>query len=195
VAAQWRYRAVAAAVFVALVWVAAALAGFDITRWGSAGFGDGQFSNVRDVAIGPTGTVYTVDQSPGRIQRFTPAGTFLASSEASGGDFIAVDGTGIYLSKIGGGGRVAHLTLAGGTVTQWEVPTPRGIAVKDGFVKFLVAKITKEDLMALQELLGAGKVTPVIDRRYELSEASEALAYLGEGHARGKVVIYRLRLA
>ncbi|HEY8777810.1 MAG TPA: hypothetical protein VIM33_15195, partial [Gaiellaceae bacterium] len=64
----------------------------------------------------------------------TPAGTFLASSEASGGDFIAVDGTGIYLSKIGGGGRVAHLTLAGGTVTQWEVPTPRGIAVKDGFV-------------------------------------------------------------
>jgi NADPH:quinone reductase-like Zn-dependent oxidoreductase len=56
-------------------------------------------------------------------------------------------------------------------------------------VKFLVAKVTKEDLMVLQELLDAGKVTPVIDRRYELSEAPEALSYLGEGHARGKVII------
>ena len=56
-------------------------------------------------------------------------------------------------------------------------------------VKFLVAKITKEDLGFLAELLEAGKVTPVIDRSYELSEAPEALRYLGEGHARGKVVI------
>jgi NADPH:quinone reductase-like Zn-dependent oxidoreductase len=56
-------------------------------------------------------------------------------------------------------------------------------------VKFFVAKITKEDLMVLQELRDAGKVTPVIDRRYELSEAPEALSYLGEGHAKGKVII------
>jgi len=134
VGAQWRYRAAAAAVFVALVWVAAALAGFDITRWGTPGFGDGQFTDVRDVAVSLGGTVYTVDTTPGRIQRFTAAGKFIASSEASGGQFIAVDGTGIYLAKSGGGGRVAHLTLAGGFVTQWEVPTPHGIAVKDGFV-------------------------------------------------------------
>jgi NADPH:quinone reductase-like Zn-dependent oxidoreductase len=52
-----------------------------------------------------------------------------------------------------------------------------------------IAKITKEDLAFLQELLAAGKVNSVIDRRYELSEIADALRYLGEGHASGKVVI------
>ena len=52
-----------------------------------------------------------------------------------------------------------------------------------------VAKITKEDLVFMRELLEAGTVKSVIDRKYELSQASEALAYLGEGHARAKVVI------
>src|SRR5262249_49278958 len=47
-------------------------------------------------------------------------------------------------------------------------------------VKFFVAKIEKEDLGLLAELLEAGTVRSVIDRRYELGEASEALAYLGE---------------
>jgi NADPH:quinone reductase-like Zn-dependent oxidoreductase len=51
------------------------------------------------------------------------------------------------------------------------------------------AKRSQKDLTILKELLEAGKVTPVIDRRYPLSEAAEALRYLGEGHARGKVVI------
>ena len=52
-----------------------------------------------------------------------------------------------------------------------------------------LAKIKKEDLVVLQKLLEAGTVTPVIDRQYELSEAPEALRYLGAGHAQGKVVI------
>jgi NADPH:quinone reductase-like Zn-dependent oxidoreductase len=56
-------------------------------------------------------------------------------------------------------------------------------------VTFFVAKITTGDLAYLRELLEAGKVKPVIDRTYPLSEAPDALAYLGEGHARGKVVI------
>jgi len=47
----------------------------------------------------------------------------------------------------------------------------------------------KEDLTVLKELIEAGKVTPVIDRTYPLSEAPAAMAYVGEGHARGKVVI------
>jgi NADPH:quinone reductase-like Zn-dependent oxidoreductase len=45
------------------------------------------------------------------------------------------------------------------------------------------------DLVFLRELLEAGRVTPVIDRRYTLSELPEALRYLGQGHAQGKVVI------
>ena len=47
----------------------------------------------------------------------------------------------------------------------------------------------KEDLAFILELYEAGKVEPVIDRRYQLSEVAEALRYLGDGHARGKVVI------
>jgi NADPH:quinone reductase-like Zn-dependent oxidoreductase len=51
------------------------------------------------------------------------------------------------------------------------------------------AKPNQKDLVIIKELLEAGKVVPVIDKRYPLSEAAEALRYLGAGHARGKVVI------
>jgi NADPH:quinone reductase-like Zn-dependent oxidoreductase len=51
------------------------------------------------------------------------------------------------------------------------------------------AKRSEKDLLVLTELVEAGKVVPVIDRRYPLHEAAEALRYLGEEHARGKVVI------
>ena len=53
----------------------------------------------------------------------------------------------------------------------------------------LLTKPSKEDLLFLRELLKARKVRPVIDRRYGLSEVAEAIRYLEEGHARGKVVI------
>jgi NADPH:quinone reductase-like Zn-dependent oxidoreductase len=52
-----------------------------------------------------------------------------------------------------------------------------------------VAKITKDDLQAMRELLEAGTVKSVIDRRYELPDVPEALRYLGTTHAQGKVVI------
>jgi NADPH:quinone reductase-like Zn-dependent oxidoreductase len=52
-----------------------------------------------------------------------------------------------------------------------------------------IAKAKLEDLLALKELIEAGKVTPVIDRTYPLSEVPEAMRHLEEGHARGKVVI------
>jgi len=55
-------------------------------------------------------------------------------------------------------------------------------------VTFLARPIN-EDLTFISELMVAGKVTPVIDRRYSLSEVVEAIRYLGKGHARGKVVI------
>ncbi len=56
-------------------------------------------------------------------------------------------------------------------------------------VVFFMAKFSKADMLALRELLEAGTVTPVVDRRYELSEIAGALRYVGEGHARGKVVV------
>jgi NADPH:quinone reductase-like Zn-dependent oxidoreductase len=52
-----------------------------------------------------------------------------------------------------------------------------------------MAKIEKPDLLVLQELLASGTVKSVIDRRYELSQATDALRYLGTTHARGKVVL------
>jgi NADPH:quinone reductase-like Zn-dependent oxidoreductase len=56
-------------------------------------------------------------------------------------------------------------------------------------IVFFVAQVNRADLLVLRELLEAGKVTPIIDRRYPLSEIADALRYLGEGHAQGKVVI------
>ncbi len=54
---------------------------------------------------------------------------------------------------------------------------------------FFIAKMNKEDLKTVGEFMAAGKVRPVIDKRYRLSEASEAFRYVETGHARGKVVI------
>jgi NADPH:quinone reductase-like Zn-dependent oxidoreductase len=54
---------------------------------------------------------------------------------------------------------------------------------------FFIAKNSKDDLAFLSELLAAGKVRPVIDRTYPLTEVPAAIGYLEEGHARGKVVI------
>ncbi len=53
----------------------------------------------------------------------------------------------------------------------------------------LTSKPNQKDLVFMKELLEAGKVVPVIERRYPLGETAEALRYLEEGHARGKVVI------
>ena len=60
--------------------------------------------------------------------------------------------------------------------------------VSQKLVTFL-ARPNKEDLTIMRDLMATGKVTPVIDKRYKLSEAPEAIQYLGKGHARGKVVI------
>jgi NADPH:quinone reductase-like Zn-dependent oxidoreductase len=68
-----------------------------------------------------------------------------------------------------------------------------GALVQSAFVSqrlaVFVAKVNEQDLTTLGELMAAGKMTPVIDRCYRLSEAREAFQYMEEGHARGKVVI------
>jgi NADPH:quinone reductase-like Zn-dependent oxidoreductase len=53
----------------------------------------------------------------------------------------------------------------------------------------LMFKVRQEDLMTLKDLIETGKVTPVIDKTYPLSEAAEAIRYLEQGHPRGKVVL------
>ena len=77
----------------------------------------------------------------------------------------------------------------------WMASLPRLVRTLAGSmfvgqkVRMLVAKTTTEDLEALNELIEAGRVKPLLDRTYQLAEAAEAMAYLGEGHARGKIVV------
>lgn len=56
-------------------------------------------------------------------------------------------------------------------------------------IVFMLANANKDDMEVLRELMQSGKLTPVIDRRYKLSETPDAVAYVEQGHARGKVVI------
>ncbi|HET9005225.1 MAG TPA: NAD(P)-dependent alcohol dehydrogenase [Actinomycetes bacterium] len=56
-------------------------------------------------------------------------------------------------------------------------------------VRFFISTAHTADLAALGELLAAGSVTPVVERSYALRDAAEALRYLGQGHARGKLVV------
>ena len=53
----------------------------------------------------------------------------------------------------------------------------------------IIADVNQADLTTLRELMQAGKLKSVIDKRYKLSEVPDAIRYLEEGHARGKVVI------
>jgi NADPH:quinone reductase-like Zn-dependent oxidoreductase len=84
------------------------------------------------------------------------------------------------------GGRMTYRGLGPLPHLLGTLLTSRG---RSQTVTFFVSKSTKEDLAVLRELLEAGRVRPVIDKKYQLSEAADALGYLGEGHARGKVVI------
>jgi len=54
---------------------------------------------------------------------------------------------------------------------------------------FFLAHLTQDDLGVVAELVASGKLTPVIDRRYPLGEVADALRYVEQGHARGKIVI------
>src|SRR6266446_10070101 len=60
--------------------------------------------------------------------------------------------------------------------------------VSQKFIAY-IAQFNKKDMMVLADLMQSGKMTPVIDKRYKLSEVGAALRYLETGHARGKVVI------
>lgn len=86
---------------------------------------------------------------------------------------------GIYIMAGGSMAQIFQSMLMGSMMSETGGRKMAGVS----------AKRNQKDLAFLKELVEAGKVVPVIDRRYPLSEAAEALRYLGAGHAKGKVVI------
>ena len=88
------------------------------------------------------------------------------------------------------------LVIAGGeTGGKWLGGTDRQLRALV-LSRFISQKLTTfisrenhEDMLFLTELIEAGKITPVIDRTYPLAQAPQAIDYLTQGHARGKVVI------
>ena len=84
--------------------------------------------------------------------------------------------------------------MAGAPKKLWEVfarifsAFARSVFLRQKFT-FFIAKIKKDDLTTLAALIKAAKLSPVIDRRYPLAESSAAIAYVEEGHPRGKVII------
>lgn len=87
------------------------------------------------------------------------------------------------------------LVMIGGSSGNWLGPLMRPIKslmlspfVDEQFA-LLLAQLTQEDLTILGELMQTGKVIPVIDRRYALSEVPDAIRYSEEGHARGKIIV------
>lgn len=85
---------------------------------------------------------------------------------------------GIYIMAGGTAGQIFQAMLLGAWMSR--------DGKKMGNVS---AKPNQTDLMYLKEQIEAGKIKPVIDRRYPLRETAEAMRYLGQGHARGKIVI------
>lgn len=89
------------------------------------------------------------------------------------------------LAGIGGAG--AHPETMGRIVGNfWNAF--RSNFSKQKFV-FYIAKLTKEDFGVLRDLMQSGKVSPVIDRTYKFEQTADAVRYMEEGHARGKVVV------
>jgi len=91
----------------------------------------------------------------------------------------ALTPNGIYVMAGGSKAQMFQASLMGSWMSETGGRKMGGVS----------AKRSQKDLVLLTKLLEAGKVVPVIDRRYPLSEAAEALRYLGAGHARGKVII------
>ena len=87
------------------------------------------------------------------------------------------------------------LVIVGGPKGDWIGPMTGVLkaAVVQPFVDqklgFFIARLNRDDMKFLGELMQAGKITPVIDRRYPLGEAAKAMEYLEAGRARGKVIV------
>ena len=93
---------------------------------------------------------------------------------------------GIYV-LIGGGGANENRWLGPGLTQAFKAMfLSKFVSQQMGM---MLAELNQKDLTFLADLMESGKVTPVIDKRYKLSDLPDAIRYLEEGHARGKVVI------
>ena len=82
--------------------------------------------------------------------------------------------------------------MTGGSLSQFFEVMLQGprMSKKEGQqMKALTLKPNPKDLPLLKELLETGKIVPVIDKRYSLSEVPDAFRYFGEGHSKGKLAI------
>ncbi|MGI9649424.1 MAG: NAD(P)-dependent alcohol dehydrogenase [Acidimicrobiia bacterium] len=99
--------------------------------------------------------------SPGRLRRIlSPKGTLVLSSG---------------MGRLGGIDRMVKALVTSPFVSQRLVTW--------------IAKNDRDDLLALSELIEAGKLSPVIDRSFDLAETAEAIRFVEEGHTRGKVIV------
>lgn len=80
------------------------------------------------------------------------------------------------------------LVIVGGPMNRALRASVMSRFVSQKMLMFMALR-SKKDLIVMHDLLVSGKVTPVIDRRYSLNEVPQAIRYLEEGHARGKVII------
>lgn len=94
----------------------------------------------------------------------------------------------VYKRALSPNGVFVHV---GGSVSQMFQTMVLGpwISVTGSKMGSFLQRPNQKDLIVMKELFEAGKVKPVIDRRYKLSEVPEAFKYFAEGHAQGKVVI------
>lgn len=86
------------------------------------------------------------------------------------------------------GGSAYTVYGSGGTIRHIFGKRLRSLFAKQKFA-FFIAKLRTDDLTFLADNLATGKLTVAIDRQYDLSQISAAMAYLGDGHARGKIVV------
>jgi NADPH:quinone reductase-like Zn-dependent oxidoreductase len=93
---------------------------------------------------------------------------------------------GIYVLIGGGGANEGRWLGPGMTHALKAMFLSKFVSQKMGM---MLAELNHDDLAFLAELMQSGKVTPVIDRTYKLSDLADAIRYLEQGHARGKVVI------
>jgi len=94
-----------------------------------------------------------------------------------------------YRASLSPGGRYLYVGGSVATLLQVLLLGPVTGRAKRSTMRVLAVRLGAQHLVPLVELCQAGKITTVIDRRYQLSEVPEALRYLGEGHAKGKVVV------